>query len=561
MRKAIKIIMKGFAAAIIILLIFIQPVSAEYIVSEFCPDGYAKGDGDEYFVLEGAGSLSGYSVSDGEGTLTFPDTASGKIIVARSAESYFSIHKEFPDFEIIESSSYVPNALSSGKFQMANSGDEIFLSHGNSVIQKVSWPEDVKSSNGRIHVYENCVWDERVLKIGQSRFKEQTFSADSVKLFASPDSSYKEVIDFIDRTSHELLISIYEFTSADIAEAVSKACERGVSVKILVEGGPVGGMSDEEKGVLNFLKKSGAQVYTIESESGFPARYRYLHAKYAVSDDSAILVISENFKESGVPKTGTRGNRGWGAIVYDCEAAGYFENVFVSDISGYDIFEYEAGNEKLPELWSDEPIYTLFDSKTVYNVMVTPVISPDTSYLVEKMIASAKTSLDIQQAYISEYPDGAENLWLASVIDSAKRGLNVRVMLDGMYYNTEDNADNDELTATLNRMNLPNLQAKLMNSDERITKLHNKGVIADNRFVLISSINWNYNSPNNNREVGIIIDSAEAANYFTEIFDYDFRGKDYGPISENIGIDFRLIAALGILGVFAAAVVIRIIKK
>ena len=177
---------------------------------------------------------------------------------------------------------------------------------------------------------------------------------------------------------------------------------------------------------------------------------------------------------------------------------------------------------------------------------ITPVISPDTSSLVLDLIRSAETSVDLQQAYISPYPDG-ENTWLAEVLDASEQGAEVRVMLDGMYYNTEDEADNNELAATLNRYG-PTISAKLILPGEYLTKLHNKGVIVDGEYVLISSINWNYNSPNNNREAGLIIQSIEAAEYYTAVFAYDWNGDfDKDPVSAGIGFDVRFLLAGGIV--------------
>ncbi len=63
--------MKRLLLLISLLILCISPVSA-FVLTEFCPDGYASGDGDEYFILEGNGSLAGWTVSDGEGTLSFP---------------------------------------------------------------------------------------------------------------------------------------------------------------------------------------------------------------------------------------------------------------------------------------------------------------------------------------------------------------------------------------------------------------------------------------------------------------------------------------------------------
>lgn len=553
--------MNRLPAILFLFLLLITPASAEVVISEFCPDGYASGDGDEYFVISGNGYLDGMFVSDGEGTIKLEGMLNGDLIVARDARAYYSIHSKYPDLEIVNGMSEIPNALVNGRFQMANTADELTLLSNEKVLQTVAWPEDVKSSNGRVHVYNNGVWDERVLKIGQSRFSAENFLADSVTVFVSPDSSYNEVINFIDSARDELIISIYEFTSADIAHAVNRAVDRGVRVKILAEGGPVGGMPEEEKGVLNYLSNAGADVYTIESASKLPARYRYLHNKYAVCDGYRTLITSENFKDSGIPKTGSRGNRGWGIIVSDTETAEYFTNVFESDLAGYDIVGYEPGDEVMKEGGVYESAYGLYGSKTVHNVAVTPVISPDTSYLIKDLITSSSKSLDVQQAYISKYPGGEENEWLDAVIDAAQRGVNVRVILDGMYYNTQDDADNDELVARLNRMNLQNLRARLMNPDKNIIKLHNKGLISDGRYVLVSSVNWNYNSPNNNREAGIIVESEEIAKYFTEVFDYDFGGVKTDPISAKAGFDLRIPLACAIPLLFALVFVIVRIKN
>ena len=54
----------------IILCLTASPAAA-YTITEFCADGYAEGDGDEYFVLDGKGSLASWSVTDGEGTVSF----------------------------------------------------------------------------------------------------------------------------------------------------------------------------------------------------------------------------------------------------------------------------------------------------------------------------------------------------------------------------------------------------------------------------------------------------------------------------------------------------------
>ena len=542
---------------LLLLCLLVMPVSADYVLTEFCPDGYASGDGDEYFILSGSGDLTSYSVSDGEGTLWFPENHAGDILVARSAEAYYKIYHSLPDLEIINSDASVPDMKMSGKFQMANSGDQLTLYRDGMPVQSVSWPDELAASNGRVHVFEDGVWDKRIYKIGQSRFSAQTFSADLVTLFVSPDSSYEVISSIIDNTKSSLFIGVYEFDHPLLAQKTADACRRGVDVTILVEGGPVGGMGGDEKGVLNYLTDAGAHIFTIESVSGFPARYRYHHAKYLISDYYVTAVVSENFGETGIPVTGTAGNRGWGAAVYDSKVASYFIDVISSDLAGYDIYPWKKTTHVFPEGGLSRPALSVFKPMTIEHVLVTPVISPDTSYLIDDLVRSANTTLDVEQAYISPYPGGAQNEWLGDVILAAQRGVKVRVILDGMYYNTQEDADNDELVATLNRAGLP-ISARLLNPSDILIKLHNKGVIADKRAVLISSVNWSFNSPNNNREAGLIITDERAAEYYTKVFDSDFSGEQYSdPVSYEIGFDVRFILAGLILVVLIVILIIR----
>ncbi|MBO5432221.1 phospholipase, partial [Methanocorpusculum sp.] len=478
--------------AVLVLALLCLAVSpgAAYMITEFCADGYAAGDGDEYFVLEGEGSLASWSVTDGEGTVSFP-AGSGRTVVARSAELYYQIHQTYPDFEIIDSMPSVPEVILTKRFQLANSEDSLTLLQNGRAVQTVSWPADVDAGNGRIHRFADGVWDMRVFKIGQSDFAPQTFTAERVTLFVSPDCSHEVITDVIRDADESILLSMYEFTSVPLAEALAEAEHRGVAVTILMEGGPVGGISDSEKGVLNFLSRNGAEIFTIESEGNLPARYRYLHTKYLVADGEVTVVLSENFKDSGIPESGY-GNRGWGAAVEDSGVAEYFAEVFADDLAGYDIYRWTETGDSLPQKTTAEQVVTIFKPLTVENVRVTPVISPDTSFLVGSALDSAKHSVDIQQAYISNYPD-SENPWFAAAVRAAEAGAEVRIQLDGMYYNTDSEEDNDEIAASVNRRGLENLQAKILTDREGILKLHNKGFIIDGKTVLISSINWNYN--------------------------------------------------------------------
>ncbi len=73
----------------------------------------------------------------------------------------------------------------------------------------------------------------------------------------------------------------------------------------------------------------------------------------------------------------------------------------------------------------------------------------------------------------------------------------------------ESTVDNDNAAGFLASMGIPvKYNSQLYN--------HVKGVIVDNQFVSVSSVNMDETSALYNREVGVIIDSSNLANYFFE---------------------------------------------
>ena len=96
------------------------------------------------------------------------------------------VHHEPPDFEIRNHSPVIPDTLTSGNFQMANSRDELMVYEGNLLTQKITWPEDVRPREGQVHYYADGTWDKRVLMIGQSRLDANTFNGVSGTCFLSP---------------------------------------------------------------------------------------------------------------------------------------------------------------------------------------------------------------------------------------------------------------------------------------------------------------------------------------------------------------------------------------
>jgi cardiolipin synthase len=516
------------ALPLILCLLCVVHAGAAVQIIEFYPDPYLHDDADEYLVLSGNGLLDDITISDNHGGFRFASgtTINGFLTIARSGQAYEQSHGRLPDFEWMDYTPEVPNVINGDPLRMANTGDELVLYEKGTAVQKVSWPGDIKSREGQVHYLENGAWDRRVLMLGQSRFTPAVFRNVSVTTFVSPDCSNEVFMDAINQASVTVFVNMYEFSSPSLGASLVAAKARKVDVRVLIEGGPVGGISPFEKSLIWNVNRSGIPVVSMVSSKTEHAPYRYDHAKYVIIDNNSLLLTSENFKNSGLPPEGMSGNRGWGVQLRDPGLAGYFTQVFTKDSGSRSVVPY-TGTAGDAEPAPFERHAAEFSPAQFEGATVTPVIAPDTSYQIVDLLDSARTSIEIEQAYIKNETPYTLNPYLSSAINASRHGVHVRILLDSYWYNVEGPRDNDEMAALINRMgaseHIP-LEAKCIDlSVSPVEKIHNKGVIVDDERVLVSSINWNSNSPNFNREAGVIIDHPGAARYFREVFDDDWN--------------------------------------
>jgi cardiolipin synthase A/B len=552
------------AALLLVLLLCLPPGAGAYALAEVCPDTWLSGEADEFFVLSGDGPLAGIAVTDREGTAAFPPGAvgHGRVVVARNGSAYAFVHGELPDFELQDASA-APGMVTAKDLRLGNERDELVLLVNGAETDRVAWPGDVVSRQGQVHFRENGVWDPRVLMIGQSRFEPATVANVSGTAFVAPDCSSDVLGDLVASASASVRLNAYELTDPTLADALVAARDRGVTVTVLAQGGPVGGVPSGEWAVLGRLLEAGAEVRFMATDEDAHARYRHDHAKYMVVDDRWTLVTTENWKPAAFPPTGRQGNRGWGVVLDDPRVAAYFAGVFETDLGGRDIHPATTVKPGAVETPSDRSYAPRFTPAPFSDATVTTVLAPDTAGEVEALVRSATTSVRIEQAYITNESGIRLQRYLAAAVDAARRGVEVRVLLDSAWFNTEGEADNDEQVRLINRIadaeGLP-LEARLIDLGAHdLVKVHTKGVVVDDRRVLVSSINWNEASPSFNREAGVIVDDPGTAAYFAAAFDADWdtgAGESVAIAGRGIAW-FRLGIAAVVLGVIAVALLWR----
>ena len=406
----------------------------------------------------------------------------------------------------------------------------------------------------------------RIERMGQTNFLARPFRERArVTATSAPDNNHAALVEAIASAKKTIRMRIYEFTNPKIAEALLKARARGVDVIIYLEGAPVGGIADQERFVLDRCDKAGIRIFFLGGTKKNPVkpRYRFDHSKYTIIDDRLAIVGTENYGRTGVPSINTYGNRGWMVHIENPRFVKQLRAVWDADLAlddqhkspFGDIVDIRADAEDTYGLPYRNPLFVPDESvqRGRYENPVSPVVaddvvglelvlSPDTSLNessgVIGIIQRAKRTLLIEQNSIrrrwGKLHDDADtegavpNIALQAVIAAARRGVQVRVLLDSTWYNVQgdEDRDNDDVAIWLNELAAEehlDLLAKVINLETAaLQKIHAKGVIADEHEVFIGSINWTENSFKGNREVGVVVTHPKIAGYYADLFRRDW---------------------------------------
>ncbi|MCB9641175.1 MAG: hypothetical protein H6728_04930 [Myxococcales bacterium] len=398
----------------------------------------------------------------------------------------------------------------------------------------------------------------RVEKPGQSLFTPQRHKNTSVDILvtSAPENNYASLIQRFKSARKQILLNVYLFTNPELANTMIQAKRRGVDVRILFEGVPVGGVPKKARYYANKMHKAGIPILWMRGnrKQKIIRRYRFNHAKYAIIDQTWVIIGTENYGTTGHPPRPDFGNRGWEIQIrspvlvrdlyavwkHDTDTAHQLDLLPIADAGGTRWGPPPSSFN--PKERSYTPIYRYRRPalRVSGRADLEMVLSPDNS-LHERQslmgsILSCQNEVLIQQNSIPLFWGKKHkrsflktpNLPLMAVIQAARKGCRVRVLLDSTWYNIDvrDDRKNDKTVAMLNRIAAQeklNLRARLINLQAAgVAKIHAKGVIVDRKEVFVGSINWTENSFKGNREVGVIVRHPKVAAYYTDLFIRDW---------------------------------------
>ncbi len=378
----------------------------------------------------------------------------------------------------------------------------------------------------------------------------------TLKVGIAPDNAYALVAELFQGAQESIVIESYSFTHPKLTALLAQKARAGVTVRLLLEGGPVGGLAPLTLTACQTIETAGGECWFMHHDptNRIYNRYAYLHAKIALVDNRWALVSSQNFSPDGLPadnlQNGTAGSRG-AVLITDAPVvlerlraifAADWDPQHHADIVRFGTPPYTPSGINFPAP-QDPSTYTvrfpqplvLTATTSSFEVLSAPESALRLSDGLLGLLARAGAGDELYLEQMYEYkawpgngdPLTDPNLRLQAALEAARRGARVRILLNGGTFGEEYIGDTNALSvAYLNataRAEGLDLQAWL--GDPTVYGIHNKLVLAKiggKGYVHLGSINGSEGSSKVNREVALNIQNDAAYAYLLRLWVSDW---------------------------------------
>ncbi|MCX7670737.1 MAG: hypothetical protein N2439_11780, partial [Anaerolineae bacterium] len=104
----------------------------------------------------------------------------------------------------------------------------------------------------------------------------------SLTVIVAPDHSYAALRALLEAAQESILFEGYTFDSAPLGETIAARARAGVQVTLLLDGNPVGGVTDQQRWIVQQIADAGGRVYYLRANkaAGVHKRYTYQPVSY-----------------------------------------------------------------------------------------------------------------------------------------------------------------------------------------------------------------------------------------------------------------------------------------
>ena len=297
--------------------------------------------------------------------------------------------------------------------------------------------------------------------------------ASSQRLLVMPDDGGAVVVELIDQAHHLLLLKQFKLQSDAVEQALKRARERGVQVRVMLNPHTSGGdrWNDEAYALLQ-----GWGIEVLWTSESFPVT----HEKSMVIDRSAVLIATFNLADKYFNET-----RDYGVVSHD-------PAVVEQVIAGF-----EAD-------WHRQFFVPRLDVGLVWS-------SAHSRGQMAKVIDRATKTLWIQ------HPKFVDAVILERVVSARDRGVKVRVLCGGKHGLSDwDVYDTFSSLRVLERCGVKIRRQKR-------PKLHAKLILVDGQAAMTGSMNIDRSAFDVRRELGIEVDAPQVVQRLIDTFERDWR--------------------------------------
>jgi phosphatidylserine/phosphatidylglycerophosphate/cardiolipin synthase-like enzyme len=289
----------------------------------------------------------------------------------------------------------------------------------------------------------------------------------AIQLFIEPDDGKAPLLNEINQAKKEILMEIYLLSDKDILTALENARQRGVTVRVMLEGHPFGDSTINPRTKKELIEHNILVTWTNPG-------YSLTHEKSIVIDSHEVFIMNQNLTTSSFSK-----NREYDILDRNPKDVTVVRNIFIKD-------------------WEREGYYP----PSATSLVISPINSRK---ILTSLIKRPGKYLDLE---FEEIEDPSIIDLIANV---AKEGK-VRVIVPPL-------SKLDVNSKAVNEIRSAGGAVRFLNSPYPHAKL----IISDGRIAYVGSINLSTQSMDENRELGIILSNPQILGKLNHTFESDWQ--------------------------------------
>ncbi len=297
-----------------------------------------------------------------------------------------------------------------------------------------------------------------------------TAPPDSLTLITQPGDSASHVVAMIDSAKKSVDLVMYELQDSNVEQALASAHQRGVQVRVLLNGGYYGkpGKHQPNKPAYDYLTAHGVPVHWT------PSYFALTHQKTLVVDGTTGLIMTYNLQPQYYATS-----RDFGVVDKDKNDVTAIESAFTDDWNNR---ETTAPN-------GDELLW-----------------SPGSESATISLINQAKSSVKI---YNEEMADSRV---VQALGDAALRGVKVEIVM----------TDQKSWHRNFTTLAADGAHIRTFHGETPLY-IHAKMILIDDNKLFLGSENFSLTSLQRNRELGLVTTDKSLITKLQSIFDDDYQ--------------------------------------